>query len=58
MADEVLVSYDDLSSFVAALFEAGGMTKTHADMVSEVLCWAEFRGDESHGADTTDHRGS
>jgi ureidoglycolate dehydrogenase (NAD+) len=51
MADDILVSHGELSRFVASLFEAGGMTKAHAAMVAEVLCWAEFRGVESHGVE-------
>lgn len=51
MTEDVRVPLKDLSAFVSAMFEAGGMTKDHAGMVAEVLCWAEFRGVESHGVE-------
>lgn len=51
MADQVLVSYDVLHGFVRDLFCAAGMPDGHADTVAEVLCWAEFRGVDSHGVE-------
>ena len=49
MSDEVLVGYEVLKAFTSDLFAAGGMTRAHADIVAEVLCWAEFRDVGSHG---------
>ena len=51
MADVIPVPYDTLHRFVAAIFEAAGMAKEHAAKVADVLCWAEFRGVESHGVE-------
>ena len=51
MADELLVSHSTLHGFTSSLFAAAGMPAAHADMVAEILCWAEFRGVESHGVE-------
>ncbi|MGE3248350.1 MAG: Ldh family oxidoreductase [Beijerinckiaceae bacterium] len=51
MTDEVLVAHDVLKPFVAQMFEAAGMGQAHANMAADVLCWAEFRGVESHGVE-------
>lgn len=51
MSDEVLVGYDVLKAFTSDLFAAGGMSRDDAGLVAEILCWAEFRGVESHGVE-------
>jgi ureidoglycolate dehydrogenase (NAD+) len=51
MADEVRVSHDALKTLVTDMFAAAAMTREHAEMVADVLCWAEFRGVESHGVE-------
>jgi ureidoglycolate dehydrogenase (NAD+) len=49
MSDDIRVGFDELKSFTSDLFHAGGMPREHSDIVAEVLCWAEFRGVDSHG---------
>lgn len=46
---DVLIPYDDLLRFIAAIFRAGGMGERDASQVAEVLVWADARGVESHG---------
>lgn len=45
----VLVNSRELRGAVAALFEAVGVSPTHADEIAEVLVFADMRGVESHG---------
>ncbi|MDX1483745.1 MAG: Ldh family oxidoreductase [Alphaproteobacteria bacterium] len=46
---DVRIAAADLRAFVAALFEAKGMSQADAATVAEVLVWANLRGVESHG---------
>lgn len=45
----VLVNSRELRGAVAALFEAVGVSPTHADEIAEVLVFADMRGVEYHG---------
>ena len=44
-----LVDSQALRSFVAAIFAAKGMRPPEAEMVADVLVWANLRGTDSHG---------
>jgi LDH2 family malate/lactate/ureidoglycolate dehydrogenase len=50
---KVLVDSAELRRAVAALFEAVGVSATHADEIAEVLVFADLRGVESHGVQFT-----
>ncbi len=43
------VDADDLTAFVAALFAAAGTSRDDAQLIAEVLVWANLRGVDSHG---------
>ena len=47
--DSIIVSADDLESFVRALFVAAGLPEEWAAAEAEVLVWADLRGVGSHG---------
>ncbi|MGA2794342.1 MAG: Ldh family oxidoreductase [Roseiarcus sp.] len=50
---KVLVDSRELRGAVAALFEAVGVSPTHADEIAEVVVFADMRGVESHGVQFT-----
>lgn len=45
----VLVSFEQLHDFVAAIFRKAGFSDAHATIEADVLTWANLRGVESHG---------
>jgi LDH2 family malate/lactate/ureidoglycolate dehydrogenase len=50
---KLLVDSGELRRAVAALYEAVGVSATHADEIAEVLVFADLRGVESHGVQFT-----
>lgn len=48
-----LVDSGELRATVASLFEAVGVSPTHADEIAEVVVFADMRGVESHGVQFT-----
>src|SRR5262245_54473711 len=47
--ESLLISKSDLTSFVAAIFVAVGLSKEHATEWARMLVWANLRGTDSHG---------
>jgi ureidoglycolate dehydrogenase (NAD+) len=47
--DSIRIGKAELSAFVAAVFEAVGLSKEHATAWADMLVWANLRGTDSHG---------
>jgi LDH2 family malate/lactate/ureidoglycolate dehydrogenase len=47
----IRISADDLTSFLAALLGAKGMSATDARTLASVIAWADLRGISSHGVE-------
>ncbi len=47
--EEFLVKSDDLKSFTRQVFVRAGLPQADAELVAEVLIWANLRGIDSHG---------
>ena len=47
--ESIRVGKAELSAFVAAIFEAVGLSKEHAGEWARMLVWANLRGTDSHG---------
>src|SRR6187401_41592 len=47
--ESIRVGKAELSAFVAAIFEAVGLSKEHAGEWAKMLVWANLRGTDSHG---------
>ena len=47
--DRIIVRAAELKRFASALFARAGMTAQHADLVADVLVWADLRGLDTHG---------
>src|SRR6476661_4644492 len=48
-ADSIRIGKAELSTFVAAIFQAVGLSKDHAGEWARMLVWANLRGTDSHG---------
>ena len=46
---DVLIPWNSLQEFAAAVFSHAGMPETDANLEAEVLVWANLRGIDSHG---------
>ncbi|HUI95369.1 MAG TPA: Ldh family oxidoreductase [Xanthobacteraceae bacterium] len=49
MADDILLSKSDLTTFAAAIFAAAGVAPAMAAPWAEAVVWANLRGVDSHG---------
>src|SRR4029079_12669828 len=47
--DSILIGKAELTAFVAAIFQAVGLSKEHAAEWARMLVWANLRGTDSHG---------
>ena len=47
--ETLLITKAELTAFVAAIFEAVGLSKEHAGEWAKMLVWANLRGTDSHG---------
>ena len=51
MTTDVLIDHAALRAYVAAIYRADGMAAGDADIVADILVWADLRGVESHGVE-------
>lgn len=51
MSQAALVDHAQLKDFIAALFRTEGVAAADAEIVADILVWAELRGVESHGVE-------
>lgn len=48
-SDGITVTATELRRFASSIFTRAGMTPQHADLVADVLVWADLRGMDTHG---------